>query len=142
MTEQQHPENEDRRERMLNELIVAMRRHHRRRRLARSSAAWGLVLAVAAGTWIVRAQQAAQPPAPLRGGDPPRLAARWAPHVVHVRGDYRTGLVKVIDDDELVLRLAEIDRPAGLVRSEGRVWLTTAVADAEIEADGEPEPPL
>jgi len=142
MTDLHHPANKDRRERMLNELIVAMRRHHRRRRWARSSAAWGLVLAVAAGAWIVRGQQAAQPPEPLPDVDPPRLAAQWAPRVVHVSGDYRTGLVKVIDDDELVLRLAEIDRPAGLVRSEGRVWLTAAVADAEIKTDGEPEPPL
>ncbi len=65
-----------------------------------------------------------------------------APRVERVSGDYRTGLVKVIDDDELVLRLAEIDRPAGLIRTEGRVWLTSAVADAEIKTGDEPEPPL
>ena len=142
MTEQLHPEKKDRRETMLDELIVAMRHHHRRRRQVRTAAAWCLLLAVAGGTWIVRAQQVGRPPsfdnthAHLPQVKPP------APRVERVSGDYRTGLVKVIDDDELVLRLAEIDRPAGLIRTEGRVWLTSAVADAQIETGDEPEPPL
>jgi hypothetical protein len=142
MTEQLHFEKKDRREAMLDELIVAMRHHHRRRRRLRSTAAWGLLLAVAGGTWIVRAQHVAQP---LRFdptiADPPQVKAA-APWIEHVSGGYRTGLVKVIDDDELVVRLAEIDRPAGLIRTEGRVWLTSAVADAEIKTGDEPEPPL
>ncbi|MHC4080443.1 MAG: hypothetical protein ACYS15_08975 [Planctomycetota bacterium] len=142
MTEQRHHQRADRRETMLEELIVAMRRHHRRRRRLRATAAWGLLLAVAGGTWIVRAQQVAQPPPLADSGHDLRQPEHPAPKVVNVSGDYRTGLVKVIDDDELVLRLAEIDRPAGLIRTEGRVWLTSAVADAEIETDGEPEPPL
>jgi hypothetical protein len=141
MTEQLHPERKDRRETMLDELIVAMRHHHRRRRQVRTAALWCLLLAVAGGTWIVRARQVGRPPGfdnthahlPLESP---------APRVERVSGGYRTGLVKVIDDDELVLRLAEIDRPAGLIRTEGRVWLTTAVADAEIETGDEPEPPL
>ena len=142
MTEQLHPEKKDRRETMLDELIVAMRRHHRRRRQVRTAAAWGLLLAVAGGTWIVRAQQVAQPPRfDNTHTDLPQVKAP-APRVERVSGDYRTGLVKVIDDDELVLRLAEIDRPAGLIRTEGRVWLTSAVADTEVETGDEPEPPL
>jgi hypothetical protein len=138
MTEQLHPEKKDRRETMLDELIVAMRRHHRRRRRVRVTAAWCLLLAIAGGTWIVRAQQ---PRFDNTDADLPQVKAP-APRVERVSGDYRTGLVKVIDDDELVLRLAEIDRPAGLIRTEGRVWLTSAVADAEIETGDEPEPPL
>ena len=39
-------------------------------------------------------------------------------------------------------RLAEIDRPAGLIRSEGRIWLTSAVADAELQTVDDPQPPL
>jgi hypothetical protein len=142
MTEQLDPKTKDRREQMLDELIVAMRRHHRRRRRARVTAAWGLLLAVAGATWIVRAQQTAGPPGFGPSGiDLPRAHAP-TPRVKRVSGGYRTGLVQVIDDDELVLRLAEIDRPAGLIRSEGRVWLTSTVVDAEIGPREEPEPPL
>ena len=142
MTEQLHPEENNRRETMLDELIVAMGHHHRRRRQVRTAAAWGLLLAVAGGTWIVRAQQVAQPTAFNDPGVAPPLVEAPVTRVLRVRGDYRTGLVKVIDDDELLGRLAEIDRPAGLIRTEGRVWLTSAVADAEIETGDEPEPPL
>lgn len=138
MTDQLRHQRTDRRETMLQELIVAMRRHHRRRRRVRVTAAWCLLLAIAGGTWIVRAQQ---PRFDNTHADLPQVKAP-APRVERVSGDYRTGLVKVIDDDELVLRLAEIDRPAGLIRTEGRVWLTSAVADAEIETGDEPEPPL
>jgi hypothetical protein len=127
---------------MLDELIVAMRHHHRRRRQVRTAAAWGLLLAVAGGTWIVRAQQVSRPEGLDGPSVGPPLVAAPTPRVERVSGDYRTGIVKVIDDDELVLRLAEIDRPAGLIRTEGRVWLTSAVADAEIETGDEPEPPL
>ncbi len=141
MTEQLHPEENNRRETMHVELIVAMGHHHRRRRQVRTAAAWGLLLAVAGGTWIVRAQQVAQPPSfDITHADQPLVDAPGG--VLRVRGDYRTGLVKVIDDDELLGRLAEIDRPAGLIRTEGRVWLTSAVADAQIETGDEPEPPL
>ncbi len=142
MTEQLHPEENNRRETMLDELIVAMRHHHRRRRQVRTAAAWGLLLAVAGGTWIVRAQQVAQPAGFDDTRVDPPLVEAPVTRVQRVSGDYRTGLVKVIDDDELVERLAEIDRPAGLIRTEGRAWLTSAVADAEIETGDEPEPPL
>jgi hypothetical protein len=38
----------------------------------------------------------------------------------------------VVSDDELVTLLAQLDRPAGIVRSEGEIWLTDAVTDAEL----------
>jgi hypothetical protein len=127
---------------MLDELIVAMRHHHRRRRRVRVTAAWCLLLAVAGGTWIVRTRQVAQPPGfDSTHAHQPQVEAPTT-RIERVTGGYRTGLVKVIDDDELVLRLAEIDRPAGLIRTEGRVWLTSAVVDAQIETGGEPKPPL
>ena len=44
----------------------------------------------------------------------------------------RTGVVRIVNDDELVTLLAQIDRPAGIVRSEGEIWLTNAVTDAEL----------
>jgi hypothetical protein len=41
-----------------------------------------------------------------------------------------------------VQRLAEIDRPAGVIRCEGRVWLSRAVADADLPPRNVPAPPL
>jgi hypothetical protein len=123
-----------RREAMLPELIAAMKRHHCRRRfLRRLQSAAALVLVAVAGASIARHRAPAEP-------DP--IAAPAGPSIVVVGQDYRTGLVRVIDDDELVRRLAEINRPAGLVRAEGRVWLTGTVADARLETPGGPEPQL
>lgn len=44
----------------------------------------------------------------------------------------KTTLVKTINDDELIALLAKIDRPAGIIRSQGRIWLTNAVTDEEL----------
>ena len=44
----------------------------------------------------------------------------------------RTGLIRQIEDAELIEILAEIDRPAGLIRTEGSIRLTEAVTDAEL----------
>jgi hypothetical protein len=125
---------------MLEEMLAVMRRHHRRRRIRRQlGTAVALVLIAAGGAWIVRAQG----PTPTSettdqaGGPQPR-----APFVVVIEPNHRTGVVKVIDDDELVQRLAEIDRPTGLIRSEGQIWLTGAVVDAKLETDDPPESPL
>ena len=48
-------------------------------------------------------------------------------------------LVRHIDDSELLKMLAEIGRPAGLVRSGSRVWLTNAVTDADLGLRDPPE---
>jgi hypothetical protein len=123
-----------RRETMLGELLETMRRHHRRRRVRRGLGAAAVTALVAAGgAWIVRAPQPAETV---------RLAEAAAPRVVVVSGSHRTGVVRVIDDDGLVERLAEIDRPAGVIRSEGRIWLTSAVADADLETETAPAPSL
>ncbi len=50
-----------------------------------------------------------------------------APTVQIVRHAPRTGLIRTIDDEELLVRLAEINRPAGMIRTEGRVRLTEPV---------------
>ena len=49
-------------------------------------------------------------------------------------------LIQMVDDEELVTLLAQLDRPAGSVRSEGEIWLTNAVTDAELGLIP-PEPP-
>ena len=55
--------------------------------------------------------------------------------------EYRTVWVRLIDDDELVERLAEIERPTGLIRIEGNARLTRSVVDADRDEAG-PEPSL
>ena len=52
--------------------------------------------------------------------------------------DESLSLEVVQDDSELLKMRAEIGRPAGLVLSGSRVWLTNAVTDAAL---GLPEPP-
>jgi hypothetical protein len=123
MIDQHDHDRADRRETMLEGLIAVMTRHHRRRRIRRRvGAAGAIVLVAAGGAWIVRAQQP---------GPPDQIVVTPASVVTVVGDDYRTGLVRVIDDDELVERLTDIERPAGLIPSEGRIWLTGAVIDGE-----------
>ena len=50
-----------------------------------------------------------------------------APTEQIVRHAPRTGLIRTIDDEELLVRLAENNRPTGMIRTEGRVRLTQAV---------------
>ena len=54
-------------------------------------------------------------------------------HVQHV-SPRLTSVVEVIGDQELLQRLAQMDRPTGLVRADGKVWLTAPVTDAELES--------
>ncbi len=99
------------RDRMLTELTAAMHRHHARRRGYRRAGASLAIVAIAAGAVLI-----ARPMPEDRG--------QADPVVTVVRNEPRTGLIRTIGDDELLDRLAEIARPTGLIRSEGRVWLT------------------
>ena len=100
------------RNRMLTELTAAMHRHHARRRAYRRAAASLAIVAIAACAVLI-----ARPVVPE-----PRAQAD--PVVTVVRNTPRTGLIRTIGDDELLERLTEIARPTGMIRSEGRVWLT------------------
>ena len=44
----------------------------------------------------------------------------------------RTGRIRSIDDDELLRRLSEIDRHAGLIRTADGARLTNPVTDAQL----------
>ncbi len=121
---------ETRRARMLDELLADMSRHQGRRRATRRLVLALPILLAAGSIWAI-AQQAGsrQPVIPM---EPPTA-------VQVVTGEYRTGLVRLIDDDELVERLAEIERPTGLIRIEGNARLTRSVVDADRDqADHEP----
>ena len=125
-----------RREAMLAELVTAMRRRHRRRRLSRRLAATcGLLLMAAGAAWGLQGQLT--PPPARDGDDDTRLTQRpQGPVVKLVRHSLRTGLVRLIDDDELLERLAEIDRSTGLIRADGRIWLTEEVTDSQRDRSG------
>ena len=41
-------------------------------------------------------------------------------------------VVERIDDEQLVTGLAQLGRPTGIIRSQGRVWLTAKVTDQEL----------
>ncbi len=99
------------RDRMLTQLTAAMHRHHARRRGYRRAAASLAIVAIATGAVLI-----ARPLPEPRG--------RADPLVKVVPNTPRTGLIRTIGDDELLDRLTEIARPTGMIRSEGRVWLT------------------
>ncbi|HVZ93523.1 MAG TPA: hypothetical protein VG797_03335 [Phycisphaerales bacterium] len=67
----------------------------------------------------------------------PTVVERWAVKGGFEMAKYETRrheaepIVRFIGDEELLDTLAAMGRPAGIVRMEGRVWLTAAVTDAE-----------
>ncbi len=111
-------------DRMLDELTTAMRRLHARRRLGSRLATTSAMLAIAAvAVWMTVSRRSAT----LEDFGPGLPHGRGAPTVQIVRHAPRTGLIRTIDDEELLVRLAEINRPTGMIRTEGRVRLTQAV---------------
>jgi len=99
------------RDRMLTELTKAMHRHHARRRGYRRAAAMLAIIAFTTGAVLITR--------PV-----PRHIDRADPVVAVLQGTPRTGLIRTIGDNELLDRLTELARPTGMIRSEGRVWLT------------------
>ncbi|MEE8153627.1 MAG: hypothetical protein V3T53_01560 [Phycisphaerales bacterium] len=120
------PDGEARRDAMLDELVGAMQRVHQGRRVRRRAASALAVLTIFAGiAWVIGSQSL--------------FGDRAQPHFF-VEGPQRQlpdtpptkRLIQMVDDDQLVALLAQLDRPAGIVRSEGEIWLTNAVTDAEL----------
>lgn len=137
------PDGEARREAMLGELVGAMQQIHRRRRVrGRLVGVAAMLLVVAGVAWTIASQQAFVDRAkPLMVENQPSEGVPELPATEPlVRPFARTGLVRAVSDDELVTLLAQLDRPAGIVRSEGEIWLTNAVTDAELGL-APPEPP-
>ena len=123
------PAGRARRDAMLDELVGYMRRTHRlrtiRRRLSDLVAVGGLAMFIGAAAWVFGSYIASD--GPLSGGRD------------EVSPPAQMVLVRHIDDSELLKMLAEIGRPAGLVRSGSRVWLTNAVTDADLGLRDPPE---
>lgn len=120
------PDGEARRNAMLDELVGAMQRVHQGRRVRRRAASALAVLTIFAGiAWVIGSQSLfgdrAQPHSFVEGPQP------QLPDTPPTKR-----LIQMVDDDQLVALLAQLDRPAGIVRSEGEIWLTNAVTDAEL----------
>ncbi len=129
------PHGEARREAMLGELVGAMQRVHHGRRIRRRAAGTLAVVAILVGiAWVIGSQL------PVGDRVVPQIAENRSPRPLpdvagtkpRIQLAQRTGVVRIVDDDELVALLAQLDRPAGIVRSEGETWLTNAVTDAEL----------
>ena len=137
------PVGEARREAMLGELVGAMQRVHHGRRIRRRVASALAVVAIFAGmAWVIGSQlTVGDRVVPQIVVDRPQQQVPDAPTTEPlIRLAQRTGVIRTVDDDELVALLAQLDRPAGIVRSEGEIWLTNAVTDAELGLTP-PEPP-
>ncbi len=130
------PDGEARREAMLDELVGAMQRVHHGRRIRRRAGRTSVVLGVSAVVvWTVVSQMTqltSEPRELVREHQPEPVPDNTPTDRPSWRDVHRTGLVRAVSDDELVTLLAQIDRPAGIVRSEGEIWLTNAVTDAEL----------
>ncbi len=130
------PDGEARREAMLDELVGAMQRVHHRRRVRRRAASASAVLAIFAGmAWVIGSQ--------LSVGDPEQMRiAETQPQPQLPDAPPTKRLIQTVDDDQLLALLAQLDRPAGIVRSEGEIWLTNAVTDAELGLTPPPPEPV
>lgn len=129
------PTGEARREQMLDELLGTMQQIHHGRRVRRRAAGALAVLAIFAGVaWVIGSQlTVGDRVVPQIVVDRPQQQVPDAPTTEPlIRLAQRTGVIRTVDDDELVALLAQLDRPAGIVRSEGEIWLTNAVTDAEL----------
>ncbi len=137
------PTGEARREQMLDELLGTMQQiHHRRRVRLRLVGVAAMLLVFAGVAWVVASQLSFVDRAkPLIVENQPSEEVPNLPAPEpRTRPFARTGLVRVVNDDELVTLLAQLDRPAGIVRSEGEIWLTNAVTDEELGLTRKPPP--
>jgi hypothetical protein len=138
-----------RREAMLDELVVQMQRLHRRRRAQRTAAASACMVALIIGLSLL-AMPARGPaidtPPIVQARQPARETSieivRTDPSVLERFAARTTSRAVFLDDEALLDELAAMGRPAGLIRSGDRVWLTADVIDRHPDDDdGPPSPP-
>ncbi len=130
------PDGNARREAMLDELVDAMQRVHHGRRLRRRAASALAVLTIFAGiAWVIGSQS-------LFGDRAPQGIFVERPQQPVPDAPPTERLIQMLDDDQLLALLAQIDRPAGIVRSEGKIWLTNAVTDAQLGLTPPPPEPV
>jgi hypothetical protein len=134
-----------RRDAMLGDLLLAMDTHHRRRHTIRRtvSVCGALLLIAGAAAYIITAAGANAPITAhsiVATNTQESIAPSPAPGMLIARIDtdptvldrYRMANASsaiILSDTDLLESLREINRPAGLVRMEGEVWLTASVVD-------------
>lgn len=145
--EQLSPAGTQRREQMLAELTGQMRTIHHRRRTRRSLVLAGCVVitgaSIVGAIWLVSVDHRARAVEQLVNGtdvSKPLVVEQESQEIVVVRmiqtdptiverwRAHPTQQCVMVDDDELLDDLAAADKHAGLIRSQGRVWLTQDVA--------------
>jgi hypothetical protein len=128
----------EQREAMLADLLNGMRQLHRRRRIRRKLTTAAIVPAIMlAAIFVFRG-------APTRTPSPPaqivhvQAAVHQSAVILQVQTDpslldrYRATAKPAatsIDDQLLLATLAQLNRPAGLIQTHERAWLTRPVAD-------------
>ncbi len=140
------------REALLGALLCELERTRRRRVIGRrigAGAAIAAMVALAAG--IAFMGVTARGPAPRTPTSlaqtvttDPGVLARFsvstadAPAIAMIVRTEEVSLanIEMLDDQQLCAVLASIGRPAGIVRSQGRVWLTQNVTDPRPDAPG------
>ncbi len=127
------PAGRRRRDTMLGDLLRTMGAVHRRRRRRRRARATGALIALAVAlTAAVPAFRLPRVPGPPPRAAAPRVTVEFVvsdPTILD-RCAIPPSMARrttILDDEALVTALAAIDRPSGLVRTGGRVWLTNDV---------------
>lgn len=124
------PGGEARKNKMLSQLVGQMNHIHNTRRVRRRVIqTFTLVVVCVITVWVVSLKYSKPQPNDFVIVHSPNIEQPPRPQI--------TTLIKTINDDELIALLAEIDRPTGLIRSEGRIWLTNPVTDEELRISHE-----
>ena len=140
------------RQRILSELLVELE-HTRRQRMVRRRVGAGLAAAAMVCVTVAIAymgvmSQRRNPSTPPSMAQTVRtdesvlsryaVTTELAPKLAAIiaTSDVSLARIEMLDDRQLCDALASIGRPAGVVRSQGKVWLTSAVTDAELPQGG------
>ena len=118
------PDGVTRKEEMLSQLVGQMNHIHSSRQVRRRVInTLTLVIVCAITVWVVSIQYSST--------QVPKIVERPTGLGSNIELP-NAPLIKTINDDELIALLTEMDRPAGLIRSEGRIWLSNPVTDEEL----------
>lgn len=111
---------------MLSQLVGQMNHIHKARQVRRRVIHTLTLVIVCAGVvWAVSSKSSNSP-------QPEKIVNEHSPNIKPALQPQKTTLIKTINDDELIALLAKINRPAGVIRSEGRIWLSNPVTDEEL----------
>jgi hypothetical protein len=137
-----------RREAMLGELVGQMQRLHHRRRVQRTAAASACMVVLLIGLSLLampaRRPGADSPPMVVAPKPAPGISieiVRTDPSILQRFAVRTTSRAILLDDEALLDELVAMGRPAGLIRSGDRVWLTADVVDQPPAEDHMAPPP-